>query len=82
MTSLPSNIIRLVCVLSGATYILVLIAVNLTGYAIGTGGVGLVLTKLLTWDGVIVLLLTYYLLAMAVSFMSFLEAVGWTSKQE
>lgn len=77
--TLPSSVFRLVCVLSGATYILVLIAVNLTGYAVGVGGVGMVLGKFLTWNGVLVLMASYYFLAMAVSFMDFLKRAKLTS---
>ena len=74
--SIPTSVFRLVCVLSGATYILVLIVVNLTGYAVGVGGVSLVLNKFLTWNGVVVLMASYYFLAMTVSFMGFLKRIG------
>jgi len=77
--TLPSSVFRLVCVLSGATYILVLIAVNLTGYAVGVGGVSMVLGKFLTWNGVLVLMASYYFLAMAVSFMDFLKRAKLSS---
>ena len=73
MKSLPYSIIRLITVMSGATYIIILIAVNLIGYAIGMNGVTTILAKLISWEGFAVLLASYYLLCMAVSFMNFLE---------
>jgi D-alanyl-lipoteichoic acid acyltransferase DltB (MBOAT superfamily) len=79
MQSLPSGVFRFITVLSGATYILVLIAVNLVGYAVGVGGVRQALNKLLTWDGIWVMLASYYFIAVACSFMGFLQRVGWTA---
>ena len=77
MQALPSNIFNVVCVLSSATYIIILIAVNLSGYAVGTGGVSLILSKLVTWDGATVLLITYYFIAVVgVSGMEFARRAG------
>ena len=73
MQSLPHSMFNFICVFSGATYIIVLIAVNLTGYAVGVGGVTLVLNKLLTLNGAKVLVGTYYFLGVAVSLMNFLR---------
>ena len=74
---LPSAVLRLVCILSGATYILVLVGVNLIGYAgLGVGGTTGMMRKLISWDGLIVVFCTYYFLSVAVAFMSFLQRMG------
>lgn len=74
--SLPSMMFKLICVLSGATYILVLVAVNLAGYSVGVGGVNRMLQTLVSWDGLLVVFCSYYFLSVAVSFMSFLQRIG------
>ena len=79
MRSLPASLLQAIMVLSGATYILVLVGVNLTGYAIGVSGVQNVLNKFVTWEGFMTLVGTYYFLCLAVSFMNFLSRLGWTN---
>lgn len=76
MRGLPSSVFRLVCILSGATYILVLVGVNLVGYAVGVGGVALMLSKLHSWEGLWVVFCCYYLCSVAIGFMSFLQRMG------
>ena len=74
---LPSAALRLIFILSGATYILVLVGVNLVGYAgLGVGGTAGMLQKLVSWDGLVVVFSTYYFLSIAVAFMSFLRRSG------
>ena len=73
--SLPASLIQVIIVLAGATYILVLVAVNLTGYAIGVSGVQTVLQKFVTWDGFFTLIVAYYFLCLAVSFMNWISRV-------
>ena len=79
MRTLPASLVQAIVVLSGATYILVLVGVNLTGYAIGVSGLQAVLNKFVTWEGFTTLVGTYYFLCLAVSFMNFLQRMGWTN---
>jgi len=80
MRSLPSSIFHTICTLSGATYIIVLVGVNLIGYAVGVGGVTVILNKILTWDGLVVLFVCYYFLCLAVAFMGFLQRLGLSTQ--
>ena len=80
MRALPHSLFKVVCVLSGATYVLVLVCVNLVGYSVGVAGVKTMAVKLLTWEGLKVLLVCYYFLCIAVSFMGYLQRKGWAKK--
>ncbi len=73
--SLPSSLVQVILVLSGATYILILVGLNLTGYAIGVSGVQTVLRKFVTWEGLATLVSAYYFLCIAVSFMNWIARV-------
>lgn len=73
MQSLPSTLLHMVVVLSGATYILVLIAVNLIGYGAGVGWVSVVQEKLLSVEGYRTLFVSYYFLCIGVKLMMFIE---------
>lgn len=82
MQSLPSTLLHMVVVLSGATYILVLIAVNLIGYGAGVGWVSIVQEKLLSVEGYRTLFVSYYFLCIGVKLMMFIEDLrneDWSS---
>lgn len=69
---------HLICVFSGAIYIIVLVCVNLVGYTIGIIAVNnniktFLLSKIYKWDFLYVLFVTFYFLCIGVSFMIFLE---------
>lgn len=78
MRALPSSVFRLICILSGATYILVLIGVNLIGYSVGVGGVGSILLKLQSWEGFRMLVASYYFLSLTVGLMRLLQRLGFS----
>ena len=78
MQGLPGSVFHTVCILSASTYVIVLILVNLIGYAVGMGGIKDILSKLLTWEGIKILCVCYYFLYQAVSLMNFLERHGLT----
>jgi D-alanyl-lipoteichoic acid acyltransferase DltB (MBOAT superfamily) len=73
MQSLPASLLQMVAVLSGSTYILVLIAVNLIGYSVGMGSITVVMQKVLTYEGAQVLVVSYYFLCVGVKLMMFIE---------
>ena len=77
---LPKATISFVCSLSAATYIFVLIAVNMVGYSIGVGGITLVLGKLLSVEGAKVLLVSYYFLFNGVIIMAKLKEEGLSAR--
>ena len=79
---LPASLVQVILVLSGATYILVLVGLNLTGYAIGVSGVQTVLSKFVTWEGFTTLMTTYYFLCLAVSFMNWINQVRGSPTRE
>lgn len=64
----------------GAFYIMVLMGVNLVGYSIGTGGMKLLLSKMVTLDGLYMLVVALYFFSVGVSFMHYLEELGWTKQ--
>ena len=66
-------------VISGATYILVVVAVNLVGYAVGVSGLTHILDKAASWEGLRVLLGSFYFLCWGVVFMAFLRRNGFSS---
>ena len=79
MQDLPAALFQLICILSGASYIIVLVSVNMLGYAIGIGGIQIILEKAMTWEGVKVLIVCYYFLTQAVSFMNWLQLRGYAA---
>ena len=74
--AMPSPIKTLIATISGATYIFVLVCVNMVGYAVGTGGWALIAKKILSDEGRQVVWYSYYFLSVAVSFMFFLRRIG------
>jgi hypothetical protein len=80
MINLPSSLFHSICVLSGASYIIVLVGVNMLGYAVGVGGIKVVLQKLCTWEGLKILFISYYFLVQAVSLMDYLAKKGLAKK--
>ena len=84
MQSLPSTILHMVVVLSGATYILVLISVNLIGYGAGVGWISIVQEKLLSVEGYRTLFVSYYFLCIGVKLMMFIEELRseWSSTSQ
>eukprot|EP01038_Epipyxis_sp_PR26KG_P010182 gene10182-13699_t len=78
MKSLPVVILNGIEVLSGSTYIIVLISVNLIGYAVGIGGISMIFEKLLTRSGLLVIGVSYYFLSVAICLMKFLKKHGFS----
>jgi D-alanyl-lipoteichoic acid acyltransferase DltB (MBOAT superfamily) len=70
---LPPAARHLLCAFSGSVYILVLISVNLVGYAVGVGGFASVAEKFCTWEGGKVLVISLYFLTVGTSIMIFLR---------
>lgn len=66
------------CVAS-AGYIMVLMAVNLVGYALGTGGLNQLIAKVGTAEGISVLLFAAYFLSVGVGIMFYLQKIGWVA---
>ena len=73
MLELPPSLVHLICSLSGALYIMILIAVNLVGYAVGVDGISGIYGKFVTWDGLKVLGVSIYFLTVGTSLMIVLE---------
>jgi hypothetical protein len=57
------------CSFGGALYIVVLIAVNLLGYAVGVGGLWTIIQRVQSWEGFIVLLVSLHFLTVGVQIM-------------
>lgn len=77
--NLHSVIIKVTGILAAASYIFVLIGINLLGYAVGTGGIEVISKKLYTYDGLQVLAVCYYYLIIGVNVMSTLQTAGSSS---
>jgi protein-cysteine N-palmitoyltransferase HHAT len=73
MQALPPTLSHLLCSVSGALYIVILITVNLIGYAVGVDGISNIYTKMVTWEGLQVMLLSLYFLTVGTSLMIYLE---------
>ena len=73
MQNLSPALLHLIQSVSGAFYIMVLIAVNLLGYAVGVEGLSSIGQKLMTSDGLKVLAVAFYFLTVGTSLMIFLE---------
>lgn len=75
--ALPAPIYELLCAMGGSVYILVLIGVNLVGYAVGVGGVSTIFGKLLSHEGMKMILGCFYFLVVAVLLMQLLKRRGY-----
>ena len=64
----------------GASYIMILIMVNLIGYSVGTGGLELVQEKIFSKEGLKTIVVTIYFLSIGVHIMLFLENIGISKK--
>lgn len=73
MSELPPALSHLVCCMCGAVYIMVLIAVNMIGYAVGVNGIANIYDKVVTWDGLRVMMVFLYFSAVGTSIMISLE---------
>lgn len=73
---LPAFLYNIICSLCSATYILVLISVNLIGYSVGSGGITLLMNKIGSIEGIQTLAISYYFLFIGVNIMSFLQTIG------
>ena len=73
MTELPPILSHLVCCLCGAVYIMILVAVNLIGYAVGVSGIANIYDKVVTWEGLRVIMVFLYFGAVGTSIMISLE---------
>jgi D-alanyl-lipoteichoic acid acyltransferase DltB (MBOAT superfamily) len=73
--SVPSSLLKFVCVAGSATYIMVLIGVNLVGYtgAAGQKELSSLVDKIYSWDGLYVISVCYYFLFIAVLLMTALK---------
>jgi hypothetical protein len=76
---LPPIIRQAIEVFCSAFYILVLIAINLLGYAIGVGGVSSILTKMLSQEGILTLISTFCFLLAGVCLMDFIKQKRYLS---
>jgi hypothetical protein len=68
-----SYVLFVMKIIFGAVYILVLIGVNLIGYAVGVSGIKIIINKLLTKSGAYVLLICFYFLCWGVYAMLQIE---------
>ena len=73
MQSLPPALVHFIGSVSGASYVMVLSAVNLLGYAVGIDGLSSMGNKLMTLEGIKVILVTFYFLIVNTSFLMLLE---------
>lgn len=73
LQKLPSNILKIIEILSCTFYIVVLISVNLVGYAIGIGGVSSLYTRMNNKDGINTLIATVYFLSIGVCIMKWIQ---------
>lgn len=73
MQGLPSILRASIETMSSAAYIIVLIAVNLVGYAIGTGGVHTITLKMMSADGIYTVFGSFYFLIVGVCIMNWLK---------
>jgi hypothetical protein len=70
---LPPTLIHLITVMSGGIYILVLVGVNLVGYAVGVTGVSSIYDKLMSWEGLRALMISYYFMMIFTTTMIYIE---------
>jgi D-alanyl-lipoteichoic acid acyltransferase DltB (MBOAT superfamily) len=76
LASLHPAAYALLTAAAGAVYIMVLIAVNLTGYATGVGGMSMLLQKVGSAEGVQMVLVSFYFLTVGVLLMQYLKRKG------
>lgn len=76
---LPVFVQDLVCAMAGASYIIVLIGVNLVGYGVGVGGVSNIIAKFATTEGLQTVGCCFYFLTIAVLMMQVLKKNGWST---
>jgi hypothetical protein len=55
---------------ASASYIFVLVSINLVGYAVGVGGVSSIFAKIFSQEGIFTLLSTFYFLVVGVCIMN------------
>jgi protein-cysteine N-palmitoyltransferase HHAT len=79
MQTLPPVLRGGIETLSAAAYIIILIAVNLIGYAIGTGGVQTIASKLVSLNGLHTVVGSFYFLGVGVCIMNWLKRHGYSS---
>jgi D-alanyl-lipoteichoic acid acyltransferase DltB (MBOAT superfamily) len=79
--ALPGVVFRFICTFTGATYILILIGVNMVGYSIGIGGLSLMLQKLGTAEGGQMLAVSYYFLFFGIKLMDVLKETGLSARR-
>ena len=73
MSNFSPSAMHLICSMCGAFYIMVLMTVNLIGYAVGVDGMSEIYGIIATRDGIQVILLSFYFLSVGTSFMIVLE---------
>jgi D-alanyl-lipoteichoic acid acyltransferase DltB (MBOAT superfamily) len=66
---IPTIVDNFISSLAGALYIMILMVINLVGYALGTGMLSMLKQKILTWDGLTTFLVSVYFLSIGVSLM-------------
>lgn len=76
--TLPAPVYELLCAMGGSVYIIILICVNLVGYAVGVGGVSAIVNKLVSPEGITMILGCFYFLVIAVLLMRLLKKKGYT----
>jgi hypothetical protein len=69
----PNALCRVLETLGAASFILILIAVNMTGYAVGSDGVHFIMSRLCTPEGAATVFWSFYLLSSGVCIMNFLK---------
>ena len=78
LSTFPSLIVEIVISLSGSLYLLILICVNLLGYAVGVGGIMSIISKCFSLRGLVVIIVYYYFLSVGVSLMRKLRQMGFS----
>ena len=72
--NIPNNIIKIIGMFSAATYIIILVWVNLLGYSlVGTDGPSILFQKLLSYEGMRAIVICYYFLIVGVDIMQAVE---------
>ena len=75
----PIYIINLIYAISGASYIMILISINLIGYGIGIGGINIIINKIFSNEGMKTCLICFYFLIIGVLIMQQLKRLKLTS---
>ncbi len=78
-TCRPSRLLDIICVMSSALYIVVLVLVNLVGYSGAAGELDQLVRRLFTWEGGQTLLACAYFLVVGIFFMGFLKRMKLTA---